>query len=151
MVTPKLIRVLTRPCAEPRRRCQRCPKEAKRDLFVFLVLFIVCAPLAFLSGKMLIDPDLAPIASPVISIIFLCNADPHSTRTRDEQFCARPLPLTPSDPVCCGAVQIACQFDDAIAGGLWPPLVQAAFDTRAARCSNFWASVQISLEAHSPG
>ena len=74
--------------------------EGKREVIVFLLLFAVLGPLAYVGGKMLLDPDLAPIASPVISIVFL--------------------------------FQIACQFDDAIAGSLWPPLVQAAFDMRVA-------------------
>ena len=77
-------------------QCMRCPREAKRDLIVLVAVLVVGGPLAFLGGKMLIDPDLAPIASPIISVVFL--------------------------------FQIACQFDDAIAGGLWPPLIQAAFD-----------------------
>ena len=87
-------------------QCARCPREAMRDIIFFLVLLAVCVPVAFLGGKMLIDPDLAPIASPVISIVFL--------------------------------FQLACQFDDAIAGGLWPPLIQGAFDLRVAGRLNAW-------------
>ena len=44
-------------------QCKRCSKEATRDFILILLLVAVCAPLGFLGGKLLNDPDLAPIAS----------------------------------------------------------------------------------------
>ena len=92
---------LRRAADDEKGQCQRCPEHATRDLILIVVLFIVGVPLAFQGGKMLVDPELAPIASPVISIMV--------------QY------------------QISCQFDDAIVGGMWPPLIQTAFDMYTGR------------------
>ena len=92
---------LRRAADDEKGQCQRCPEYATRDLILIVVLFIVGVPLAFQGGKMLVDPELAPIASPVISIMV--------------QY------------------QISCQFDDAIVGGMWPPLIQTAFDMYTGR------------------